>query len=72
MMEKKQLIGQSTSRFSVKKITQKSYAPIEIDDNEKDSVMIWFNEGSESNVIIIHRDSLPKIIKLLKGCLKNK
>lgn len=49
-------------------INQKSYGRIEIDNTEKDIVLMWMFEDSESNVLQIERDNIDYLINLLNEC----
>ena len=48
------------------KINQKLYTDIEIDTSEKDIVILWMNEKTESNCIQIERKNIDKLIKILQ------
>jgi len=48
------------------KINQKLYTDIEIDTSEKDIVIIWMIEPTESNYIQIERENIDTLIKILQ------
>ncbi len=58
------------------KIDQKKEGMIEIDNREKDSILIWGipkklgREGEESQVVIVKRENIHKLITLLERTLK--
>ena len=48
------------------KIDQKFYGNLEIDTSEKDIVILWMNEKTESNCIQIERENLNQLIEILQ------
>jgi hypothetical protein len=50
----------------MKRIKQKYYGTLEIDNREKDMIMIWCREGKSNEVIHIERGNIKKVIELLK------
>jgi len=59
------------------KIAQKKYGhQIEIDNTEKDCILIWGipkklgREGEEAQVVIIERENIQKLITLLERTMK--
>lgn len=52
------------------KIKQKVHANLEVDNREKDSVLIWSMEKGDPQVVIVSRENIDKLIKVLKGCKK--
>jgi hypothetical protein len=47
------------------KIKQKHYGTIEIDNKEKDIVMIWCRQGNSNEVIQVERKNIPALIVFL-------
>lgn len=52
----------------MKKVKQKKYSHIEIDQRESDILILWQLNGGgvESNVIQIEREKIPELIKILQ------
>lgn len=48
-------------------IQQANYPSIEIDNTEKDCILIWQKGKHESNVVIIERESLEYFLLFLKS-----
>ena len=64
----KLFIEKSEYKYSV--IKQEYYGKIEIDNREKDVVIIAMVEKTETNLIQIERSNISKLIKVLKSELK--
>lgn len=55
-----------------KKISQKGYGNIEVDNTEKDIIQIWYFEKDESNVVQVRRENIKHLITALIACDKDK
>ena len=53
----------------MKIINQKKYGNIEIDNSEKDVILIWLDEGraEENELVIIERESIQQLINILNA-----
>lgn len=49
----------------------KGFGDIEIDDREKDCILIWFLEKNDSNVVIVQREYIQELIQQLQNIIKS-
>ena len=75
--ERKMLSAEAMKRdITFGKIDQKKEGHIEIDNREPDNILIWGipkplgREGEEAQVVIVKREKIHDLIKLLERCQK--